>query len=490
MRTTPTFRRGARVYQPGPDHRGGFCQTLLLFLLLTLSPLVLIITEKNRYEIFSSLAETIALEIIDLPQDAKRVKDGNIIHGTPTEIKSTVGDKAMNVVISNALVLSRKTEYCQWDEIRRKSCNSCYRTVHRNGSESKEKYDCDCVIHYDYVKMWRHHIINSFTFNQPAAHHNPMRNPLPSATFKSNDVTLKFAQDNDDHELTTKLSPEMLQSKVRRAKSRYVNWTRQPTPSFWHRWFPDQTRYENISDLHYSHTVQTSDFVYVGDGYFFSPYRSSHIESYFKYFMQYVEGTIFDWQLGDLMPSCEAGDIRLKYMVQDPAQISVLGQIAFFSAKEKIIRPIKTKSGMDVGFVHGGVHSAEEMIATEEASSYWFAVLVRMIMLVWSVPFSRFLGAICGRKISSAKLPSHIASAGVVWFALVGGSWILYWGTSVDSIFMLATSIALWFVQAKFPTTRLGDSGFMAGWCMLAKWGNGSANHEYNEANLKEKKCN
>eukprot|EP00957_Ditylum_brightwellii_P027492 2078160-Ditylum_brightwellii.AAC.1 len=48
--------------------------------------------------------------------------------------------------------------------------------------------------------------------------------------------------------------------------------------------------------------------------------------SMFKYFMQYVEGTLFDWQLGDLMPSCTAGDVRFRYEVQDPAVVSVLGE--------------------------------------------------------------------------------------------------------------------------------------------------------------------
>ncbi len=41
--------------------------------------------------------------------------------------------------------------------------------------------------------------------------------------------------------------------------------------------------------------------------------------------MEYVEGSLLDWQLGDLVPSCTAGDIRLSFRVSDPVELSVVG---------------------------------------------------------------------------------------------------------------------------------------------------------------------
>jgi hypothetical protein len=69
-------------------------------------------------------------------------------------------------------------------------------------------------------------------------------------------------------------------------------------------------------------------FTYVGDGYFFSAFQASRNANLFKYFMQYLKGTLFDWHIGDLMPSCEAGDIRIRYDVEDPMDVSILGQVS------------------------------------------------------------------------------------------------------------------------------------------------------------------
>ncbi len=41
--------------------------------------------------------------------------------------------------------------------------------------------------------------------------------------------------------------------------------------------------------------------------------------------MEYIEGSLLDWQLGDLVPACTAGDIRVSYRITDPVEISVIG---------------------------------------------------------------------------------------------------------------------------------------------------------------------
>merc|ERR1712172_444800 len=165
----------------------------------------------------------------------------------------------------------------------------------------------------------------------------------------------------------------MLENGIRGASSRAIKWIRggvPPAPSFWTRWIPDKRRYEDLNSL--EHNKHESGFVYVGDGYFFSPFKESEYGNIFKYFMQYVEGSIFDWQIGDLMPSCTAGDIRISYTVQDPEDISILGEAAStthekLSSKEANspqlkIQPIQTKNGHNVGLVHKGLHTAEGMI--------------------------------------------------------------------------------------------------------------------------------
>ena len=61
-------------------------------------------------------------------------------------------------------------------------------------------------------------------------------------------------------------------------------------------------------------------FVYVGQGgYFFSPHAASDFEKLAKVAGQYFEGSLFDYQVGDVVAaltgSCAAGDIRVSFSV-------------------------------------------------------------------------------------------------------------------------------------------------------------------------------
>jgi hypothetical protein len=69
-----------------------------------------------------------------------------------------------------------------------------------------------------------------------------------------------------------------------------------------------RTRYETLSlrglgDTPNSNAAMNYDFVCVGwGGNFFSPYQGkSTYGKLFNYFFQYLEGSLFDWQVGDLM---------------------------------------------------------------------------------------------------------------------------------------------------------------------------------------------
>ena len=98
-----------------------------------------------------------------------------IVHSGPSHIASdevfgTVADDAFGVKLDNALKLERFTEYCQWQEFRNEKCDTC-------GDEDSGTYECNCVTEITYVKGWRSHRVNSLIFDQPAAHHNPQRDP-------------------------------------------------------------------------------------------------------------------------------------------------------------------------------------------------------------------------------------------------------------------------------------------------------------------------
>jgi hypothetical protein len=484
MNTVPTYRRGRRVFTPG-ERRKGPCDkflSIVMSLLFLFAPLVIIyFTENNRYNLFTSLSETFDMDILELSDtstDITSLKAEDVVHGSPTKIDSSTSDLDMGITIQDSLFLQRKTEYCQWDEIRGESCESCSRTSSdSDGNQVNETYDCNCVTTFDYVKSWRSHRINSLLFDQPAAHHNPQRDPLPSTNFVSRDALVHFSSDHhqqqqQQHDSSKKsskpvseaifnLAPSMLENGIKGSKSRTVKWVRggiPPIPPFWLRWMPDKSRYEDSSDLA---NWELPGFTHVGDGYFFSAFQASRNANLFKYFMQYLEGTLFDWQIGDLMPSCEAGDIRIRYDVQDPMDVSILGQVSSHSRalnlRNPVIQPIKTSNGRDVGLVHYGFHTAEDMIIAEDWDSFMKACILRLLLLLWSIAITRSVGSkVFAVKVSDAKVPTQIALTLSVWCSVVGIVWTIIWGVQLDDIILLFASalFAAFVYQSPLPKSN------------------------------------
>lgn len=415
-------------------------------LLLVLVPFLLYIhVETERVKTVEALTKISKSRVIELPADGEVLKPGDIVHGSSRNIISTVTDPALGISIQNALTLDRFTEYCQWREIRRKTCDRCSRTlVREDGTKEIQYYECDCTIQYEYVKGWNPHLINSFLFDQPAAHFNPQRDPMPPSSFMSKDASLNIFSDRGQHS-KVHLSPDLLLSRVRGAKPRKVIWVPDGIPNsppFWSRWIPDRSRYEDLSSLRYlTRFLSPFDdtFTYVGDGYFFSPYDASKMERLMKVFGEYLEGTLFDWQIGDIFPSCTAGDVRIKYMVQDPKIVSILGAVmSTSSGSELTLRSITTDHGF--GFVHEGIVNASKMIDVENHRSLMIIVVARFLSMVWAFFSSRRLFHIAGYEFQNGGLFKKMLVTFSFWSFLIGIVLSRVWKSSFEG--NLLTSIA------------------------------------------------
>ncbi len=529
MNSIPTFRKGRRKFKPGPRYSGPFAKITAFFLtmlLVVLPPAVLIAVEKARHTTYESLSDISNSDIVELA-DLKRVNNhmnihvadqdplGNgigtsvsVVHGTSSDITSSVHDMGMGIKIENALRLSRHTEYCQWQEIKRESCNTCTRTKtieNEDGSTSTqtETYDCDCTIEYDYIKSWRPYRVNSYLFDQPAAHYNPQNDPMPSAVFASKDATMKF-QDFPTTENTTTfgtgksigagidISSEFFESIIRGLRSRPVKWVRggiPKIPPFWLRWIPDRSRYENIAALNVRLSQnqnlalgeRADEFIYVGDGYFFLPHEASVMERLFKAFGEYVEGTLLDWQLGDIMPSCTAGDIRIHYSVQDPDTVSILGQLhedrtihGSSDMKHLTIQPFQATNGKRVALVHEGSIDALSMISKEEWNSFLHASMFRILLIFWALAMSRLLGSIFGMVITRAKKRTQVAFAFCIWSFLMGIVWSYVWGPSTHAVVLIVSSLLFGIFILYNPPPHLKKApGLKAGWYKFSHWADG-----------------
>lgn len=85
----------------------------------------------------------------------------------------------------SALKLRRRVEYCQWTETRHNSSQIRNRREGENYlrySQQQDSYQQDQeqrYVTYSYTKKWRPRPIPPIFFDQPAAHHNPLRDPVP-----------------------------------------------------------------------------------------------------------------------------------------------------------------------------------------------------------------------------------------------------------------------------------------------------------------------
>lgn len=300
-----------------------------------------------------------------------------------------------------------------------------------------------------------------------------------------------------------RLHPDMLIDGVRNQPHRTVEFVpqgRAPPPSFFDRFasrffgMKRNTRYEPMKllrDTPHAPAATHHNFVYVGQGgYFFSPYESpSTTQTLFKYFMQYMEGSLFDWQWGDLMPSCTAGDVRFRYTVQDPSSISFLGEISDMTPSRntkdgtaQFELEMSPKSLMidgnrqDIGFVHAGRHSAETMIVIEDNASRNTALLFRVLMLLWSIPASRLAGVGLGREIGESTLTAQITAALGLFATLLSGTWLAVWGSddvgSRDTLLLFVAGGYFTILALRWSVKRGRGRRWNAVWCRIGRWAN------------------
>ena len=449
MNSMPVHRKGRKYFRPGPRHpstfrhhehprrRGGVWSWLVTSIIIVLPSLLFIYMEKTRFETVQALNEVLNGTIVDLTSSAN-VSAGDIVH-ISDHISSSVGDDSLQISIDNALTMERRTEYCQWEEIRTERCETCSRTVRdSDGNSVHEHYDCNCVIQYDYYKSWRPYLINSFFFDQPAAHHNPTRNPLPSSKFISTNAKLGY-EGKLKYEVL--IDPNILTEKVKGSAFRPVKWIRNgipPMPSLWNRWIPDRSRYENIADLKHFVFHEGNEFVYVGDGYFFSPYEASKMGNLLNIFGRYLEGSLFDWQIGDLFPSCQAGDIRFRYFVQDPSSVSVLAQIDRVEGGKLVLIPIRSSSNQTLKMIHSGFIGPYAMIEAEDSESKGMAIFFRFLSLVWSVVVVYRLAYVTEVQFVSFK--EKVVASISLWTLFSSLVWMKVWGVSTINCMLVTIS--------------------------------------------------
>lgn len=381
MKEGVVFRQGRKVHISDRQKasESWCCEFVLLPLLACVSLIgfVAYLYQKEAYflaqqEAFAELKG----EVVSLPdaeastlQDHWSRADANIMHFSG-RYNASVSDSAFNLRFDHVLKLHRHTEYCQWQETSYEECQTCKRKK-SNGEE--ESYSCNCVRQYSYIKAWRPHRILSMGFDQPANHHNPQRDPFPSTDIFSGDAKVGVVQIS--HSIVQKLQGQM--DPVTFSPNGH-----EFRPGFFKRmWFSifgePNMRYDSLEQLrpfHESLAFREHHFVFTNtwEGWFFSAYDMPVWQRAIRGFGQWLEGSLFDWQIGDLydmVGGCTPGDLRSRFYVVDPEDISVLGQIESIENKGYRVVPYRTSNNFPVGIIHVGEYSSSELFAFETMSA-------------------------------------------------------------------------------------------------------------------------
>jgi hypothetical protein len=333
---------------------------------------------------------------------------GQLIHFSSTSLQPAfeLEDSSFSISFPRAVKYQRHTEYCQWRE---------YHT-------DKEYEDSDGNKHtertYYYMKEWVSYLVPSLLFDQPAAHHNPLRDPYPALSRSVPSAKV------DAFELNKNLIDRMHMSSK-------VLFTREDPPV--------------LVGPAFSQHDTNSNFRYIGDGYFYSSYAPSGAETLFKVLGQTLEGTLLDYQLGDLFSQCSAGDIRIHFTVVSPREFSVIAKQVDSNGNLDVYT---ANNGYNIGIIHKGFKDAHKMFDDELSSYRWGRVLYSRIGLI-------LLSFIVVMIVLPQNEDAQVKVVGTLLFSALFMSviWLIVWGLSPATLVLLGASTV--FIAVVLPGLRV-----------------------------------
>jgi len=278
------------------------------------------------------------------PSNVGAVVHVNILQGDLL-FQHNVYDPNFNIYVPGAVTLNRRVEYCQWRE-------HVHETTQKTGN-GKERVTRT----YTYTKGWTSYPINSLLFDQPAAHHNPQRRPVSAGA-----VDITGIASNKGFSI-----PATFMNKLKAQTQTFIF-----TP-------------QHLQGFLSSPAYINDKFFYTGNnGWFLSKYEPSTAEKAMKMAFEYAEGTLFDFQLGDLFSVCDAGDVRVA--LEGKVLQNGVSAIALQNA-DGSLTPFKSLQGNDIMLVQEGQFTADEMMKRELGDQF--------TTLIWLVVGFVVSGGLC-----------------------------------------------------------------------------------------------
>lgn len=349
--------------------------TVGFYLFLIGISILLVYSENNFFKVSNYYQHLKILPTVDL-SSVNRCPNGPFFFSSNIT-GGIVEDKSFGIKVDSSLILKRETEYCQWSEYSSEKCENC-----------DNDRRCNCGQHYTYVKGWKSYQVPSLLFKNSITYYNPLRDPYPSKKFVSKNIQI-------GENLT--LGPGIIKSI--KSKSRRLEWNsdskyREGSSDYLASFVYDKQRildshitlHDSMIKESFGNSDANDEFIYVYDRskkkhFFYSPYESSTLESLLRVFGTYLEGNIFNIQIGDFLSSCTPGDIRIHYDVISPKSISGFGEITTFNGTLYL----DVINNGTFGILKEGLYTRDSLIYSYESESIISVYFVRFLFLCWSI---------------------------------------------------------------------------------------------------------
>ena len=162
-----------------------------------------------------------------------------------------------------------------------------------------------------------------------------------------------------------------------------------------------------------------------------------------KLFGEFLEGSILDFQLGDLFSHCNAGDIRISFEAANPKSLSIIAEVQ----NDVNLVPHVTSRGFDLSLIEVGDWSISQLMENEiwrqQLTIYllrFISVLFVLVVLRWTAMDGQFWGL---TLLSTAFLSGTVIALDK----------LLVWGWSVLSfvVFIAGLIGTMWTLQQRVP---------------------------------------
>ncbi|KAI8852655.1 hypothetical protein BC829DRAFT_440524 [Chytridium lagenaria] len=416
-----SFRTGRRVnLQEGNWrlHLSKFFTSLVRLAVVVGVPAYLVYTEYSARETSLAMREA-SKNVVVIPDT--RTADleqhvGKLVHVASLNVKpEVIADYDFGVEFPKSVKVSRVPEYCQWTET--------YTDEEIKYRIQRVKSGVRRFVDIIIIKDGRDPLFPACSLINPLLIIILYGIPFPG--YAKTAASARFGDFRVDRSVLSSAKPL-------RTRKHYT---------------PAEIAYLNVHLLWCGGT--NNRFGYIGDGYFFSAYKASTAERLLRLAGTWVEGSLLDFQIGDLFSACEAGDVRVSFDVVEVGEkgAGVLGRLENVKGDVGVYT---TTRGYKIGmFTLDASTPVGEMLRRELISTRWYLLGARLVMIAWAFYILHTSSGLTSRRHPNGPRDTKgyimwgLQSLGLAVGA-VGALGLVLWQSAMSVVTLGLAAVAFW----------------------------------------------